>query len=486
MSEQVQPQNQDQDPNKVQEAQDKNQLPSKDKSHQEWQEAQNLDKSAAQAKMQHDAKIQERVNLQKASIDQGQNQEQQIEVPIKNQDKDLQLPQPFKYEFTEIDKPIISEAQDFQKAQKPIVSHKIYRSVIDHSLADACAWVFTSPTTIQKYFYLHPGLTANDVRIRVMYAGVSRSDSYSARGLWGPVPYPLCPGQEIVGEVIATGNAVKNFKVGDRVLYGPIRYSCGTCLYCMERKTNLCPYTPRFLKQTVGQFWGGFSTHLQQPEGHCFKLPDNVELETAPALVYTGATAYKPLVAYGAKGNRLAVIGIGGVGHMAVQIANKMGIDVDAFCTSFDREKKDRLIQGLGVKSLVHWDVDDITAYQGRYDLVMIAMPGKFNAEQLDVFLKLLKPLGKFIILGVPPLNQKLSLNPLTVIEKSIEILCVNGGGLMDIQDCINFCSKNTIRPLCEFFAFDDFPRALDRMENQHPLFKVMLRVDDFSKKFRR
>jgi len=486
MSEQAQAQNQDQNPNQVQQAQDKNQLPSKDKSHQEWQEAQNLDKSAAQAKAQYDAQVQERINRQKMFADQGQSQEQQIEIPIKNQDKDLQLPQPFKYEFNDIDKPIISEAQDFLKSQKPILDHKIYRRVSDHTLADACAWVFTSPTTIQKYYYLHPGLAANDVRIRVMYTGVSRSDSYSARGLWGPIPYPLCAGQEIVGEVIATGNSVKNFKVGDKVLYGPIRYSCGTCIYCVQRKTNLCPYTPRFLKDTFGQFWGGFSTHIQQPESHCFKLPDNVEIETAPPIVYAGATAYKPLAAYGARGNKLAVIGIGGVGHLAVQIANKMGIDVDAFCTSFDRDKKDRLIQSLGVKNLIHWDIEDLKAFEGRYDLVMIAMPGRLDADQLDKFLKLLKPLGKFILLGIPPLSQKLSLNCLTVIEKSIEIICVNGGGVMEIQDCINFCSKNGIRPLCEFYAFDDFPRALDRMENQHPLFRVVLRVDDFSKKFRR
>ena len=415
-----------------------------------------------------------------------QYEEQTIEIPIKNQDSGLKLPQPFNYEFSEIDKPIIPQDLDFTQSNQQIMEHRLYRRVLDISRADACAWVFTSPTTIQKYFYLHPGLAAHDVRIRVMFAGISRSDSFAARGLWGPIPYPLCAGEEIVGEVIAVGPLVTKFKIGDKVLYGPTRYSCGTCAYCLEMRTNLCPYTPRLVKDTYGSFWGGFSTHLQQPESHCFKLPNELDIETAAPLMCAGVSAYKPLSIFAKKGDRVAIIGIGGVGHLAVQIANKMGMEVDIFCSSFEREKKDRLLGKFGARMIVHWDVEDIKQFEGKYDVVMNTIPGKLTTEQLEIFMNLLRPLGKFVIVGVPPLSEKLSFNFKTVIRKALELVCMNAGGVKEVQETIDFCARNGVRPECEFLPFEDFPTAFDRMENTHPLFRMVLRVDDFSKQFRR
>lgn len=415
-----------------------------------------------------------------------QYQEQTIELPIKNQDSSLELPQAFKFEFSEIDKPIIPQYQDFAQSKQQILEHRLYRRVQDASLADACAWVFTSPTTVQKYFYLHPGLAAHDVRIRVMFSGISRSDSFAARGLWGPVPYPLCAGEEIVGEIIAIGASVTKFKVGDKVLYGPFRYSCGTCVYCLESRTNLCPYTPRLVKSTYGIFWGGFSTHVQQPESHCFKIPNGLDLETAAPIMCAGVNAYKPLSIFAKKGDRVAIIGIGGVGHLAVQIASKMGMEVDIFCSSIEREKKDRFLGQFGANLVIHWDAEDITQFANKYDFIMNTVPGKLPIEQLEKFMNMLKPLGKFVIVGVPPLSERLSFNFKTVISKALEIVCMNAGGVKEVQEAIDFCARNGVRPECEFFAFEDFLTAFDRMENSHPLFRVVLRVDDFSKQFKR
>jgi uncharacterized zinc-type alcohol dehydrogenase-like protein len=408
-----------------------------------------------------------------------QYQEQTIELPLQNQDSNLELPQSFKFEFSEIDKPIIPQQQDFTQSKQQILEHRLYRRVQDASLADGCAWVFTSPTTIQKYFFLHPGLAAHDVRIRVMFAGVSKSDSFAARGLWGPVPYPLCAGEEIVGEVIAVGPAVTKFKIGDKVLYGPTRYSCGTCVYCLESRTNLCPFTPRLVKNTYGVFWGGFATHIQQPESHCFKVPNGLNLETAAPIMCAGINAYKPLSIFAKKGDRVAIIGVGGVGHLAVQIANKMGMDVDIFCSSFEREKKERYLANFGAKMIIHWDAENIDQFKDRYDLVLNTIPGKLPIEQLEKFMNLLKPLGKFVIVGVPALSERLAFNFKTVIGKALEVVCMHAGGVKEVQEAIDFISRNDIRPECEFFPFEDFPKAFDRMENMHPLFRVVFIIDD-------
>jgi len=407
-------------------------------------------------------------------------------VPLINQDKNRIVPQAVKFEYNEMDRPVIPEESDPIKKNQPIQNHKIYRRVEDMSHADACAWVFTSPYTLEKYFYLHPGLAARDVRIRVMFSSLCHSDSSSARGLWGPMIYPICVGHEIVGEVIAIGPLVTKFKVGDKVLYGPTRCSCGTCLYCVEGKTNLCPQTPKPIKDVYGQFWGGYSTHIQQPESHCFKLPNNMEIDTAPPVMCAGLTMYKPLSLYAKKGQKVAIIGIGGLGHIGIQIAVKMGLDVDAFISKCDADPKDRIVPEFGATRIIHWNTDDLRILENTYDVILNTVPFGIPAEKMDSLLNCLKPMGKFIVIGLPALEDKLTFNHRTIIRKGIEVIGTWNGGSKETEETINFCAKNNIKARCEFFNFEDFPKALDKMENGLPLFRVVLRVDDFSKQFRR
>jgi uncharacterized zinc-type alcohol dehydrogenase-like protein len=410
--------------------------------------------------------------------------EQPSFVPIINQNKALLVPQPVKFEFTEIDRPVIAQESDPRTKNQPITNSLLYRRIEDISRADACAWAFTSPLTLEKYYYLHPGLAAQDVRIRVLYAGITQMDVAIARGLLGPASYPLCVGSEIVGEVIATGASVTKFKKGDKVLYGPTRTSCGKCVCCLELKTNLCPYVPRYVKQTNGVFWGGHSTHIQQPDSHCFKLPEGLDIETAAALMCSAVAMYKPLSLYTKKDQKVAIIGIGGLGHIGLQIASKMGLRVDAFVSTNDADPKDRIIPEFGANRIVHWDRDDLKSIECQYDVILNTLPIGIPADRMDCLLNCLKPMGKFIQVGCPPLEQNLTFSNTTVIRRALEIIGSFTGGLKETSDALSFCEKNNVRARAEFFNFDDYPKALARIENELPLFKVILNVDSFSKQF--
>jgi uncharacterized zinc-type alcohol dehydrogenase-like protein len=407
-------------------------------------------------------------------------------VPIVNQDKSRIVPQAVKFEYSEMDRPVIPEECDPTKKNQPIENHKIYRRVQDMAHADACAWTFTSPYIMEKYFYLHPGLAARDVRIRVMYSSLCHSDSSTLRGLWGPMMYPLCAGHEIVGEVVAIGPLVTKFKVGDKVMYGPTRSSCGTCLYCIEGKNNLCTTMPKPLKDIYGQFWGGYSTHIQHPESHCFKLPNGMDIETAPPVMCAGVTMYKPLAQQCKKGQKIGIIGIGGLGHVGIQIAVKMGMEVDAFISMNDANPKDRIVPEFGATRVIHWNTDDLTNLANTYDVILNTIPIGIPAEKMDSLLNCLKPMGKFIVIGLPALEDKLTFNYRTIVRKNIEVIGTLNGSTKETEETINFCAKNNIKARCEFFSFEDFPKAFDKMENGLPLFRLVLRVDDFSKQFRR
>lgn len=179
--------------------------------------------------------------------------------------------------------------------------------------------MFTKEFKFEKYFYKHPELKDDEVRIRVLSAGLCMSDSHFSRGHWGKKDYyPLCPGHEVVGEVEALGKNVDKFKVGEKVMMGPFRDSCMKCEFCLKGWTNACVGLENKFRWIYDYYWGGYSTHCQHPQSHVFKLPDKVDYKKIAPLMCAGITTFLPLHQNVKKGDKVAIIGAGGLGHFAI------------------------------------------------------------------------------------------------------------------------------------------------------------------------
>lgn len=362
-------------------------------------------------------------------------------------------------------------------------THPVYPRATPET-ADGVAWVFYDKDTFAKYYYKLPQLGPTDVRIRALYAGLCHSDVMSGREKWGPQLRPLCPGHEVVGEVTAVGTDVKSVKVGETVLFGPTRHSCSSCSYCLEGETTLCPHTPGEEKFLYGRYFGGYASHQQQPESHCFKLPSGLNVANAAPLMCAGVTVYSPMARHLKKGQRIAVLGVGGLGHLAVQYGVKMGLQVDALMSGVKSDKKE-YVKGLGVDQIHEWKNPGVLdSLKGSYDAIVYTIPVALSRAEMDALMVTMRPRGKMIIVGAPDVSESLNLGffPPIIGEYSIIFSCV--GGRKTTEEMLQFSADHKVECLCEHFPWTDFPKALDRLENGSPKFRCVIDMDDFTKNF--
>ena len=362
------------------------------------------------------------------------------------------------------------------------IEHSIYKRSKSEKSSDACAWVFSTTETFEKYYYQHPPLDATHIRCRVLYAGLCMSDCLSGRGKWGDRIRPLCPGHEVIAEVTVLGKDVTNFKVGEKVGFGPFRDSCGKCEFCEVGKSDACCDVTPLEKELYSLYFGGYSTHIQQPVSHAYKIPSKLDIKLAAPLLCAGVTVYAPLYPHLKPGMKVGVIGIGGLGHLAVQYANKMGADVLGFTTS---EKKKDFIMSLGAKGIVLWKSPEYhTELLNSFDILINTIPGNITSEEFSQFSKVLKPYGKFIQVGIPNKNEKFSVNYADIVVKQISIIGSNVGGRFITEKMLEFSAENGIECLCEEFQWEDFPKALDKLENGKPIFRCVVDVGKESSKY--
>lgn len=204
--------------------------------------------------------------------------------------------------------------------QQEITHHLYAPSTMDK--ADGVAWVATDKASpLAMYPFTFQEIKENEVRLKVLYTSICHSDLATIREHWGKCNYPCCPGHEIIGEITKIGSGVTLVKVGDKVGVSPIRYSCNKCDYCTKGDTNLC--NDRIF--LYGEYFGGYASHMQIDENWVFHIPAGIDITIMPPLLCAGITTYAPIKRYQKVGGSCAVIGIGGLGHLAVQYANKLG-----------------------------------------------------------------------------------------------------------------------------------------------------------------
>ncbi|MCM3130470.1 NAD(P)-dependent alcohol dehydrogenase [Paenibacillus provencensis] len=305
-------------------------------------------------------------------------------------------------------------------------------------------------------------LDTQDVLIEIKYAGICHSDIHTAHGEWGEVNYPLVPGHEIAGIVTDVGSEVTKYKVGDRVGVGCMVDSCGDCVNCRKGEEQYC------LKGNIPTYagvdkygeptQGGYSSHIVVTEDFVVRIPDNIELDAAAPLLCAGITTYSPLRRWGAApGKKVAVVGMGGLGHMAVQIAHAMGAEVTVLSQSL--KKKDDGLQ-LGADSYYATsDPETFEKLAGSFDLIINTVSASLN---MDAYFSLLTLDGTLVNVGAP--GEPLSLHVMSLIGHRRSFAGSMIGGIRETQEMLDFCAEHNIAPKIEVISADEIDEAYKRV----------------------
>lgn len=361
---------------------------------------------------------------------------------------------------------------------KECFKHELYTYVENEKDADAVAWAWVNKEKVVKYPFKFPPLAPNEIRANVLYVGLCHSDVFHVRDLWHnvmPTTYPLVPGHEFVCEVAEVGSEVKDFKKGEKVGFGTKRACCGKCAVCLSVDDEICSDVKDDL--TYGRYFGGYATQVQQPHDFFFKLPENFKLNLGSPLFCAGITTFYPIQKYYKPGMKCAVVGIGGLGHLALKFLHKLGAYTAAFTTS---EKKIQSIKELGADEvIVSTKEQDMKNAMGKFDLLLYTIP---NVEKFEMYLATVAKKGTCVLLGVGE-NNDIKFNYFPLLKKEIKVVGSLVGPRGAINNMVKFCCEKDVFPLCEEFDFEDLPKAFDKLENGKPHFRCVINVKNYAEK---
>ncbi|HET9744995.1 MAG TPA: NAD(P)-dependent alcohol dehydrogenase [Chitinophagaceae bacterium] len=322
---------------------------------------------------------------------------------------------------------------------------------------------FDASSPLKQYNFERRGLRSHDVLVDILFCGVCHSDIHQARDEWGGSIYPMVPGHEIVGKVIDVGAHVDKFKRGDTAGIGVMIDSCRQCKpceifmeqYCVEDMTGTYNNYERD-KVTLAQ--GGYSTQIVCDERYVYHIPNELDLAGVAPLLCAGITTYSPLKFADVKrGDKVAVAGLGGLGHMAVKFAVAMGAEVTMLSTSPSKAQDARR---LGAHHFVlSTDDSAMRKLNSRFDVVVDTVSADHNYES---YLKLLGLEGKLLVVGLPKSDPLL--NPFELIKNRRSIIGSMIGGTVETQAMLNFCGEENIVADVEVIPMQQINEAYERM----------------------
>lgn len=303
----------------------------------------------------------------------------------------------------------------------------------------------------------------HDVLIDIHYCGICHSDIHQVKDEWGGSAFPMVPGHEIVGTVSQVGSEVKNYKVGETVGVGCFVDSCRKCdschegleQYCSEGMTGTYNSRTRDGKEATQ---GGYSTKIVVDENYALKIPKNLPLDAAAPLLCAGITLYSPLKHWNAgPGKRVAILGLGGLGHMGVKLAHALGADVSVLSHSM---KKELDAKRLGADHF--YDTSDPKTFEQlshHFDLIICTVSAKLDWNQ---YLNLLKRDGAMVVVGVPAENVPLGAFSLVMGRRSLAGSLI--GGIKETQEMLDFCGKHNIVSDIELIPAEKINEAYERV----------------------
>jgi len=306
--------------------------------------------------------------------------------------------------------------------------------------------------------------TAKDIEIEILYCGVCHSDLHTARNDWGGTIYPAVPGHEIVGKITKVGGEVTKLKVGDLAAVGCLVDSCRECDSCKHDLEQYCltgmvgTYNGPD-KHLGGHTFGGYSEKVVVDEHFVLKVPSNLDLAAVAPLLCAGITTWSPLRHWNVgKGSKVAVVGLGGLGHMAIKLAKGLGAEVTLFSRTPDK-KKDALELGAdGI--IISTDNDQMKSVGGKFDLIIDTVP---YVHDVNPYVSTLNISGTLVLVGyLGGLEPILNTVPMILGRKSVAGSLI--GGIAETQEMLDFCGKHNIVSEIEIIKMQDINVAYERM----------------------
>lgn len=313
------------------------------------------------------------------------------------------------------------------------------------------------PTTIPRR---EPG--ESDVEIEILFCGICHSDLHTVRSEWAGTVYPCVPGHEIVGRVIRAGSAVTKFKPGDLAAVGCMVDSDETCPNCAAGLEQFCPnatYTYNSRDSHLGGVtYGGYSDSIVVKEHFVLRVPPNLNLAGTAPLLCAGITTYSPLRHWGiTKGKKVGVVGLGGLGHMAVKFAHALGAHVVVFTTS-PNKREDALRLGAD-DVVISQDAEQMEKHTNSFDFILDAVSAEHD---IDSYVKLLRTDGNITLVGAP--SKPLAVSAFALIFGRRSLSGSPIGGIAETQEMLEFCGKHNITADVEVIPIQKVNEAYERM----------------------
>ncbi|MFY9647796.1 MAG: NAD(P)-dependent alcohol dehydrogenase [Terriglobales bacterium] len=344
------------------------------------------------------------------------------------------------------------------KDEKESNNQKTYRAKVYSAQSATSA---LGPGFIQRR-----ALRPQDIQIEILYCGVCHSDLHTVRNEWVsvmPTVYPCVPGHEIVGRVVKVGSAVKKFKEGDIAAVGCLVDSCGVCASCRAGEEQFCDGPATFTyngedKQLGGVTYGGYSESVVVTEAFALRVPKGLDLAATAPLLCAGITTYSPLRHWHVKkGQKVGVVGLGGLGHMGVKFAHAFGADVVLFTTS-PNKTQDALRLGAH-EVVVSKNGAEMQKHAGSFDFILDTVSAEHD---LNAYINLLKVDGTMTLVGAPPTPSPV--RGFGLLMKRRQLAGSTIGGIRETQEMLDFCGERGITSDVEQIKIQQIDNAYERL----------------------
>ena len=319
----------------------------------------------------------------------------------------------------------------------------------------------------------------NDVVIDIVYSGICHSDIHQARSEWGRAIFPMVPGHEIAGLVTAVGDEVTKYQVGDRVGVGCMVDSCRECENCQQGLEQYCLGGNVMTYNGIGKddepTYGGYSESIVVDERFVCGIPEGIELDVAAPLLCAGITLYSPLKHWQAgPGKKVAIVGMGGLGHMGVQIASAMGAEVTVLSQTLSKEADGRKLGASDYHATS--DPGTFKKLRGHFDLIVNTVAANLP---VDKYLSLLRLDGAMVNVGIPTEPDSQHTFSLSALRRSLSGSTI--GGMPETQEMLDFCAEHGIGAVIEKIGIEDVEAAYDRVVNSDVRYRFVIDTSTFA-----